>query len=153
MAKREKPRLRRFDTVRATPAELRWLFPAEIVEWLDAAAEMFGFDPQSDPARPLPEDLLAYHEALDPLVDLLTAGGDTEAKRRAYARLPATDRAHLVFLARSAREAALQAQSQRPDTPLGYPPGLRGKVSTLLTAKWIDLTRGGRRHVTWTPLD
>jgi hypothetical protein len=139
---------RKYEHVRLNPADLTFLYPAEIISRLQGLYQACGIDPL-ERGVPLPTDQRL--SALEQLQDALLSG--TKLQCQNYGRLPQEIQDHLAWLLYTSRESAQSLQRTQPETPLGFLKGPRGVLSGLLMASWFDLTLGGKLRVEFEPMD
>lgn len=130
--------------------QLTFLLPQEIISRLDGLVADIPVDlsRQATALEPIERQLELLEEVLDHIESRLNKEPDSKIRV-----LTEEHQRHLAsWILRSRRQAYSLLETQ-PDTPLGFPRGVRGVVSNLLFASWLDLTQGGKVEVHWQNLD
>ena len=130
--------------------QLTFLFPREIISRLDGLVA----DIPVDLARPIvePGPIEQQLEMLDGVLGHIESRLNKEPGNRIRG-LTDTQESYLAHWVLAARKKAYSLLETQPDTPLGFPKGVRGVISNLLMASWIDLTEGGNVAVQWEQID
>jgi len=137
---------RNYSVERQSFDQLTSLFPREIISRLDD----FVANIPVDLARPIPEPgpIEQQLEVLDGVLDHIESRLNKEPEHKICA-LSDIQKSYLAYWVLEARRKAYSLLETQADTPLGFQPGVRGFLSNLFLASWIDLTQGGTVAVQW----
>ncbi|MDQ0394878.1 hypothetical protein [Labrys monachus] len=130
---------------------LQWILPEDILEMLEAVAEILNFRSAAERGRSPPNR--HYREIVIELVRALFHDTSPRQMRDAYRSFSTQEKAYLVHIVTSSLVEIRRRQIMLPDVPLGLPLDNLNMWSKILQRTWRPLPSYMRYHRRQPPHD